>query len=53
MACGVRNMVYAGLGALLFCFYIIMDLQLIVGGKHSKLRQGVWFFRHLREVLHR
>lgn len=34
-------MVYAGLGALLFCFYIIMDLQLIVGGKHTKLRRPV------------
>eukprot|EP00927_Polykrikos_kofoidii_P053317 TRINITY_DN4769_c0_g1_i1.p1 TRINITY_DN4769_c0_g1~~TRINITY_DN4769_c0_g1_i1.p1 ORF type:complete len:250 (-),score=30.89 TRINITY_DN4769_c0_g1_i1:84-833(-) len=28
--------VYAGLGALLFCFYIIYDTQLIVGGNHSR-----------------
>jgi len=28
--------IYAGLGALLFCFYIIYDTQLIVGGSHRK-----------------
>ena len=33
-----RNMIYAGLGAVIFSFYIIFDTQLIVGGKHNKFR---------------
>jgi len=28
--------IYAGVGALLFCFYITYDTQLIVGGEHKK-----------------
>merc|ERR1712050_652670 len=32
----VAHKIYAGLGALLFCFYIIYDTQLIVGGSHRK-----------------
>eukprot|EP00392_Amoebophrya_sp_AT5.2_P003831 g3836.t1 len=28
-------MVYSGLAACLFCFYIIFDIQMIVGGKHT------------------
>ena len=33
-----RNMIYAGLGAIVFSFYVIFDTQLIVGGKHNKFR---------------
>ena len=33
-----RNMIYAGLGAIIFSFYTIFDTQLIVGGKHNKFR---------------
>lgn len=29
------NILYAGIGALLFSFYIVFDTQLIVGGKHE------------------
>jgi protein lifeguard len=32
----VLNMVYASLGALLFSFYLIYDVQLIAGGTHRK-----------------
>lgn len=32
------NLIYAALGALLFSGYIVLDTQLIVGGKHSKHR---------------
>jgi hypothetical protein len=35
------NLIYAALGALLFSAYIVYDTQLIVGGKHAKLRFGV------------
>lgn len=31
---------YASFGALFFSFYIILDTQLILGGKHSKFRLG-------------
>ncbi|KAK7071199.1 hypothetical protein SK128_003819 [Halocaridina rubra] len=31
----VVNMVYACLGALLFCAYIVFDTQLIIGGEHK------------------
>mmetsp|Transcript_3868 Transcript_3868/g.4808 ORF Transcript_3868/g.4808 Transcript_3868/m.4808 type:complete len:254 (+) Transcript_3868:29-790(+) len=34
----VLNLVYASLGALFFSFYIILDTQLIMGGKHSAHR---------------
>mmetsp|Transcript_68436 Transcript_68436/g.107589 ORF Transcript_68436/g.107589 Transcript_68436/m.107589 type:complete len:251 (+) Transcript_68436:92-844(+) len=34
----VLNIVYASFGALFFSFYIILDTQLIIGGKHSKFR---------------
>eukprot|EP00437_Effrenium_voratum_P037794 CAMPEP_0181474462 /NCGR_PEP_ID=MMETSP1110-20121109/40670_1 /TAXON_ID=174948 /ORGANISM="Symbiodinium sp., Strain CCMP421" /LENGTH=249 /DNA_ID=CAMNT_0023599647 /DNA_START=74 /DNA_END=823 /DNA_ORIENTATION=+ len=37
----VLNLVYAGLGALIFSFYIILDTQLIVGGKHNKHRFSI------------
>ncbi|CAE7179868.1 Faim2 [Symbiodinium necroappetens] len=36
-----RNMIYAGLGAVIFSFYIIFDTQLIVGGKHNKFRFSI------------
>ena len=38
-----RNMeiVYSGMGACLFSFYIIYDVQLIAGGKHQAHRFGV------------
>ena len=39
----LRNIVYASFGALFFSFYIILDTQLIIGGKHSKFRRGVLF----------
>merc|ERR1719247_1319817 len=32
---------YAAFGALIFSMYIVYDTQLIVGGKHSKLRFGI------------
>merc|ERR1719215_1070783 len=32
---GIRT-IYAGLGVLLFSFYIVYDTQLIVGGQHKK-----------------
>ncbi|CAE7221517.1 Faim2 [Symbiodinium microadriaticum] len=35
------NMIYAGLGAVIFSFYIIFDTQLIVGGKHNKFRFSI------------
>jgi len=35
------RMVYAGLGAIIFSFYIVYDTQLIVGGKHQKAQFGV------------
>ena len=28
-------MIYASLGALIFCFYLIFDTQLMIGGKHK------------------
>jgi len=31
----------AGLGAILFSFYIVYDTQLIMGGKHQKVQYGV------------
>lgn len=37
----LRNIVYASFGALFFSFYIILDTQLIIGGKHSKFRREV------------
>lgn len=37
----ILNILYAAAGALLFSFYIIFDVQLIVGGKHSKFRFGI------------
>mmetsp|Transcript_34039 Transcript_34039/g.81695 ORF Transcript_34039/g.81695 Transcript_34039/m.81695 type:complete len:254 (+) Transcript_34039:91-852(+) len=37
----VLNMIYAGLGAVIFSFYIIFDTQLIVGGKHNKFRFSI------------
>mmetsp|Transcript_23630 Transcript_23630/g.44632 ORF Transcript_23630/g.44632 Transcript_23630/m.44632 type:complete len:251 (-) Transcript_23630:88-840(-) len=37
----VMNMIYAGIGAIVFSFYIILDTQLIVGGKHNKFRFSV------------
>eukprot|EP00747_Dinoflagellata_sp_TGD_P179017 gnl/TRDRNA2_/TRDRNA2_29088_c0_seq1.p1 gnl/TRDRNA2_/TRDRNA2_29088_c0~~gnl/TRDRNA2_/TRDRNA2_29088_c0_seq1.p1 ORF type:complete len:278 (+),score=53.78 gnl/TRDRNA2_/TRDRNA2_29088_c0_seq1:55-888(+) len=33
--------IYAGIGALLFSFYIIYDTQLIVGGRHRKFQLDV------------
>lgn len=47
--CGYANspafralrMVYAGIGAALFSFYIVFDTQQIVGGKHVKFQFGV------------
>merc|ERR1719326_1064404 len=32
----MMHKIYAGLGALLFSFYIVYDTQLIVGGNHKK-----------------
>lgn len=29
------NLVYSGLGALLMCFFIVYDTQLMLGGKHK------------------
>ncbi|CAE7023205.1 TMBIM1 [Symbiodinium natans] len=37
----VLNMIYAGLGAIVFSFYVIFDTQLIVGGKHNKFRFSI------------
>jgi len=37
----LAHKIYAGLGALLFCFYIIFDTQLIVGGSHKQHEFGV------------
>ncbi|CAK9054681.1 unnamed protein product [Durusdinium trenchii] len=37
----VLNMIYAGLGALMFSFYIVLDTQMILGGKHSKFRFSI------------
>ncbi|CAD7936331.1 unnamed protein product [Amoebophrya sp. A25] len=34
-------MVYSGLGSLLFCFYIIYDIQMIVDGKHHAYRFAI------------
>jgi FtsH-binding integral membrane protein len=31
----VLVLVYASLGALLFCFYLVYDIQLMMGGKHK------------------
>lgn len=35
------RLVYAFFGVLIFSFFIVLDTQLIVGGKHSKFRFGV------------
>ena len=40
VASSSAQIAYALLGTLLFCFYIIYDVQLIIGGNHS-LRFGV------------
>ena len=32
----IYDIIYAGLGAFIFSFYIIYDTQLIIGGKHKK-----------------
>jgi protein lifeguard len=32
----ITNMIYSGLGALLFSFYLVYDVQLVAGGKHRK-----------------
>jgi FtsH-binding integral membrane protein len=31
----ILTLVYASLGALLFCFYLVYDIQLMMGGKHK------------------
>lgn len=31
----ILNMVYSCLGALLFCFYLVFDTQLMIGGRHK------------------
>jgi FtsH-binding integral membrane protein len=36
-----RNLLIGGLGTLLFSFYLIYDIQLVVGGKHRKHQFGV------------
>lgn len=35
------QVIYSGVGACLFSFYIIFDVQLIVGGKHNQHRFGI------------
>merc|ERR1719335_161429 len=35
------EIIYATFGTLLFSFYIVFDVQMIVGGKHSRLRFSV------------
>merc|ERR1711879_1103277 len=35
------NMIYAGIGAILFSFYIVYDTQIIVGGNHKKYQLSV------------
>lgn len=37
----IAHLVYASLGALLFSFYIIMDTQMIVGGKHRAYQYSI------------
>lgn len=36
----VYNLVYSGLGALIFSFYIVYDTQLIIGGKSKRYEYG-------------
>merc|ERR1712228_1076032 len=31
----VTEMIYASIGALIFCFYLVFDTQLMLGGKHK------------------
>mmetsp|Transcript_27335 Transcript_27335/g.78720 ORF Transcript_27335/g.78720 Transcript_27335/m.78720 type:complete len:266 (-) Transcript_27335:97-894(-) len=35
------RMVYAFVGVILFCFHIVYDTQLIVGGRHKKFQFGI------------
>lgn len=37
----ILHIVYAGLGALLFSFYLVYDTQVIVGGKHRKYQFSI------------
>jgi FtsH-binding integral membrane protein len=32
---------FSGMGVLLFSFYLVFDVQLILGGKHSRFKFGV------------
>merc|ERR1712168_922509 len=31
----VFRMIYASIGAMIFCFYLVYDTQLMIGGKHQ------------------
>ena len=38
---GTGNLIYSGLGALIFSLYMVYDAQLIFGGKHRKYQFGI------------
>lgn len=40
-SCKTVNTIYCLMGVLVFCFYIIYDTQLIVGGAHKKYQYGL------------